>query len=753
MVVWLAWRTLPVVTAATDDPAGLIVASLGLVVALPGLAFAFYSARASILAVRYSEPEPGRIADRVAKDVLEREREALRQLLGNHYEAIDVGFSLHRAPAHPAAGAGERSRLTSVVNYFQKLRPRRMVITGEPGAGKTVLAVKLIMGLLQIRSSGDPVPIRIAAASLDSDLPLKSAVEEWLRRHLTEVYRLRKIEAGALVSARLVLPVIDGLDELDTEIDTGSRVDPDAGRRVDHAGGTAVDGARAARVLVALNAYQDHDRLAAVVLTCRSDRYEALEQQRIWAHHTARVELAPLRRSQILGFLQARSEHPARWKPVSAALSGRRAGTLAQALSTPWRLAMAAFVYEQREPSNIGSFVRDPADLIAIAAGTPAGLDPLDPERGQNGVEIETTLNRSSNSVGDHLMGLLIPAAVAVSPPPGRADAESVQRWLATLARYLHHNTAHQRTLGGRSVSGTDLVWHRLWPMAGLHRPRLVASLLGYLACLPVLVFHAAAPLPLERQYLPGWDVYVVALTILIGVPWLAWIHPWAQPWSRLSMNDVKDITASRGRRDLRTAVMWGFGAGSCYALIVGSARGIAAGLLTGLGFGVGSAFVALAVTRLRSGPENPPRAGADGPSDGIIRSELASAAGGVLAVVTAFAAVGATQAIQPLGSIDDLALNITGWALWGLLTIPVFGHVVLRYVALLLCTRRGPSALPWRLGKFLRWAYDAGLLRVAGDAYQFRHLELQDYLARRPSPDRTPRRHQNEPASTDLDT
>jgi hypothetical protein len=50
------------------------------------------------------------------------------------------------------------------------------------------------------------------------------------------------------------------------------------------------------------------------------------------------------------------------------------------------------------------------------------------------------------------------------------------------------------------------------------------------------------------------------------------------------------------------------------------------------------------------------------------------------------------------------------------------------RYVVLLLCTR---GRLPWRLGAFLNWAYGAGLLRISGNAYQFRHRELQDWLAR----------------------
>jgi hypothetical protein len=42
---------------------------------------------------------------------------------------------------------------------------------------------------------------------------------------------------------------------------------------------------------------------------------------------------------------------------------------------------------------------------------------------------------------------------------------------------------------------------------------------------------------------------------------------------------------------------------------------------------------------------------------------------------------------------------------------------------------------VPWRLGHFLAWSYNAGLIRTAGIGYQFRHRELQDHLARHPAP------------------
>ncbi|WUH92186.1 hypothetical protein OG900_20110 [Streptomyces sp. NBC_00433] len=54
------------------------------------------------------------------------------------------------------------------------------------------------------------------------------------------------------------------------------------------------------------------------------------------------------------------------------------------------------------------------------------------------------------------------------------------------------------------------------------------------------------------------------------------------------------------------------------------------------------------------------------------------------------------------------------------------------RYLMFLACCRG--RLLPWRLGAFLNWSYGAGLLRVSGIAYQFRHRELQDWLAANPT-------------------
>ncbi|MFE4976011.1 hypothetical protein ACFRAR_28385 [Kitasatospora sp. NPDC056651] len=54
------------------------------------------------------------------------------------------------------------------------------------------------------------------------------------------------------------------------------------------------------------------------------------------------------------------------------------------------------------------------------------------------------------------------------------------------------------------------------------------------------------------------------------------------------------------------------------------------------------------------------------------------------------------------------------------------------RYLVFILCSR---GRLPRRLGAFLDHCCDAGLMRVSGSSYQFRHRELQHWLTAHPDP------------------
>lgn len=186
------------------DPVSAI---LGLIT----LVATFWAVWLATVAQRVSDTGVAVWADRLAQAVWDGETQQRKQLLGAEGRTIDVAFELVAAPAHNTQGAMPEGTLAGVVGYFRDLRPQRLVITGAPGSGKTVLAIELILGLLEQRAAADPVPVRISAAGWDP----RTGVQPWLIAHLVQTFRLREVTARALVEAHQVLPVIDGLDEMD----------------------------------------------------------------------------------------------------------------------------------------------------------------------------------------------------------------------------------------------------------------------------------------------------------------------------------------------------------------------------------------------------------------------------------------------------------------------------------------------------------------------------------------------------------
>ncbi|MEV6298427.1 NACHT domain-containing protein [Actinoplanes sp. NPDC051861] len=103
----------------------------------------------------------------------------------------------------------------ALVDEFRKLRRRRLVILGDAGAGKTTLAVQILLALLDSRADhpGEPVPVLF---SLTGWRPghYHGDVRRWLADRLNSDYP--ELPAGvveALLEERQILPILDGLDE------------------------------------------------------------------------------------------------------------------------------------------------------------------------------------------------------------------------------------------------------------------------------------------------------------------------------------------------------------------------------------------------------------------------------------------------------------------------------------------------------------------------------------------------------------
>ncbi|WP_143060351.1 NACHT domain-containing protein [Streptomyces sp. TLI_105] len=630
------------------DVADPVASVVGALAGVAGLAYA-------LVALLDAEQS----ADRLAGEVVRREQtEYVRWLDGSTGGRIDLAYT---ALVHgQIEGAPAEGRLSGLTALHQRLSPPRMVITGaegtnDAGIGKSLAALSIVLDLARDREPGQPVPLRMAAASWTSQ-----DLEDCLVQHLVTAFGVGSGPARRLVEARLVLPVVDGLDELDPP-------------------GTAAYHSRAAGLVRLLNAWQHGTQPAAAVVTCRRGVYDGLLGAEAHLRDTAVVRLAPVEAEQSVAFLRrsvADTEAGlSRWQPVLDALaSAPRAGhvpdspaaaRLRQVLTTPWRLSLVVAVYQERTAD--GRYRRDPADLLALA---------------------------ESGTLHQHLLGLYVPTVLAARGD-GTVDPDGpARRWLTVLASYLDDNR-NGRQAEGRTLSATDLVLPDLWPMVGARRTKRAIrwACLCWAVMLELMVVVRAALTSWEQL---GFSFMPLLSLLLVFRPDL---------W------EGDDRMVLRPRR-----FALGCALGSVPLVLLGlfdtSSDSTAEWAMAAAAFGLmagGAMGVAVAPDERQDGPR------------ALVRSDAVSWALLLGDLVAIFALLG-----YGMAGWRGLALVLLPLALVGAL---VSNSLSLRYVVFLVLARR---ILPWRLGRFLHACHQAGILRTAGAAYQFRRRELQDYLARR---------------------
>ncbi|MGW1811393.1 NACHT domain-containing protein [Streptomyces sp. NPDC002078] len=622
-------------------------------------------------------------AKTLARQVETGEGQVRRHLLGADTQRINLAYVLHpagdRSATAPPAGRtfadAAASTLPDVVNYYRATRPRRLVITGAGGAGKTVLALELLLALIEDRTEDEPVPVRIPLAQWDTSQPLI----DLLVQRLMDAYDWPADLAAGLVAQGMVLPVLDGLDEMDPVRDDGA---PDTGAP------------RALAVLEALNAYQDGRDLGPLVLTCRTGHYNALGPA-AWLVDSARIAIAPVDAERAITYLRDRSRDSSRWQPLLDHLQAQPNGPLAATLSTPWRLCLTATVYHR---------TGNPAELLQIP---------------------------TAHDLDQHLLARYIPAATANAPDPLRYPPHQVHRWLHHFAVYL--NTQHAGPTAGSgdpAPSGgprTDLIPHRLWPMAGPRRVRatdsvLTASLL-LLFCLGTLVLRV----PAAVTGLAAAAVLDAAFTA--GSSWVR--EPRRPNWRRFRRRHTILLVALSivltCAITVINAVIGKYTSGFARGALGGTAGGlggqIAPTLILGFALGL--------VVGLSASVEEPPSPAAR--IQDIVRNDLIwsitiglllGSASGIVYALTYGPRAGAATAVM-VGLWCGAGLGVPGIRA----TSP--GR---RYLVFVLCSS-AQGTTPLRMHTFLNWAAEAGMLRQSGPAYQFRHRELQQWLTHHPNP------------------
>jgi hypothetical protein len=434
----------------------------------------------------------------------------------------------------------------------------------------------------------------------------------------------------------------------------------------------------AIRALEQLNRYVDGNQAAPVIITCRSQTYASIARlHRL--QDAATLELQPVLPDEVDSYIASRSANTGRWATVIAHLRSGTNSPCARALRNAWLLSLAFDLYESNSgPAASGS----PDDLLGYT---------------------------SDAALADHLVSGFVLGRLRRSGRFGtvlerwRYDEKRCLRALKSFADYLDLNAAQNRHLGGLRLGGTDLVLHELWPLAGNRRVRYSDLTLSFVMSLPGLLW-----IVWYAMRLPVWTHPLFALFFLLYA--IALVRTSTSYWIKPTHFDFRQLLTLRSLPQTLFALIVATVLALGFNPVVGVAGGAVAWLVSGLSIGIMQGLV------------RPPEKALD-PRDPLRRDRRVSLLAGLtVAPLTALA----------FGQFGGLPGLIAG-ALYALVVgLTVASAPWRRYVVFVALAPRG---VPWRPSAFLAWVHRIDVLRVSGISYQFRHLALQDWLARMPSP------------------
>jgi hypothetical protein len=542
--------------------------------------------------------------------------------------------------------------------------PGRMVVLGEPGCGKTVAALMLIG---HTNAGGDACErvaelFKLVEWHRWRTQHAGERFADWLAYQLTESYEMPPDIARAIVESDLLLPVLDGLDEL-----------PARERRA---------------CKEAIDAYAGAARpFRPFVLTCRAREYAELAPD--WVAADRQIALVGLDADQIVAVLEERTLQLKQWKRVRDEVATGNPH-LIRLFRSPLRLMIALQAYR----------TRDPSELLEIDASAIEGR------------LWDLLLSRDGTTFDG-------------------ARVEQIRAWLAFPAVAMNKE-------------GRQRLWlHELYLFAPAAELSRFAVQLGLAVGLLFTLLIVLVVVLLEG--LGAAPVAALAGAVLVGLPtglaaWRRSLHAARAPSVRVTVPWRARIQVARRSRGLRLAL-----AGALFfALGValdrrldsdGEADPAVADLLVAsaviFGFcGVLLGLFILTLDVLRAGTTV---VAADPPSS--------LAAKGPTAVLTAARnnALVAGLVTALLGAMFGAVLETSArWlaALLGALFVGLFGALLVAsfwlYHHWLRRRLAKQQLLPRRLHEFLDWCAEPqrGWLRVS-DAYEFRHRELLDHLAR----------------------
>ncbi|MEV4000573.1 NACHT domain-containing protein [Streptomyces halstedii] len=481
---------------------------------------------------RVNDPYPLPVSWRVADDDL-AESWPLLQDMARAWPGGPPGDAT-QWPEHPEALTSEYSQIGTI--FTDCVPTRRLLVLGEPGAGKSVLLMKLLQDLHVNRTADDPVPMLFSLATWNPDQPLNTWLADQLRQThpglrapaSTATTDAPSDQAEALLENRRILPLLDGFDEMPSDLHQ--------------------------RALDAINR-----RLAdrqPLVLAARSASYRAALNQpgpSVRLNGAAAIQLLPLSSEKSVAYLRrdaggAHTLSAARWDAVVAELG--TGSPVGQALSTPLGLFLSRTIYNPRPGRTSSQATPHPDELC------------------------NTQLFPDRAAVDQHLFAAFIPAVYAPhGPHPSRWSPDQAHRTFVTLARFLEN----QRN------GSPDLAWWEIRQAFPAH----AYSGFGSLRVVLTVTLMAGLAAGLTNSFANGltnglMNALTNALAFGPAIGLTAGLKAVGRPGRYPETPRVRSRW-SRIKFGIVAGTVTGFAAG----LVIGLATGVSAGLIFGPIYGL----------------------------------------------------------------------------------------------------------------------------------------------------------------------
>jgi hypothetical protein len=243
--------------------------------------------------------------------------------------------------ADPRTGKSPRNERTAgsidtVGDYYRQSTSGRMLILGAAGAGKSVISIALLLQLVDevLTCDRDGKELRVPVIFNLTSWPSGRELDDWLADTMSMRFRLSSATARELVRDQRIIPILDGLDEMDNETESPDRAERAVGQINDY---IAVN-RHVSLVVVGRSGSRYYSRLRvkirnAKAIAIKSVAYKEIE--RYVGEHCGQDVLNTVRRGLMAGPRKARE-------------------AFYSAVSTPWRLAMTVgYINSGKDPRRL----------------------------------------------------------------------------------------------------------------------------------------------------------------------------------------------------------------------------------------------------------------------------------------------------------------------------------------------------------------------------------------------------------------